>query len=391
MEFELAGHVRLTSSVADPAVRRAIAAEMDPYLPLAAADDDGTVGVRVLPRVALAELSTGEPAITELQLAAGDGFVTGSTDAVAYMLAGGLRASVPDALADDPASVRFDPGFPVRRLFRQIVRPALQLRALAAGSVAVHSAAVELDGAAILVAGWSESGKTETALAFAETGARFISDKWTLVAGGGDADGAPEATAAPFPINVGVRRWVLRYLPRLRDALPTRARAQLAAAGVAAAASSPIRGRRRLRGLAALVHDGAERAIALADRVGLAPSEVAAAYGHAPFRERLPIRLIVVLRTVPGTELSAASGDADRLSRRLAVSAVTERHAYHALRQRTAYATGAPADPAAAAALETERLRALLGAVPIVEVSAPFPTDPRRIVAAVAPWLDGRP
>jgi serine kinase of HPr protein (carbohydrate metabolism regulator) len=48
-------------------------------------------------------------------------------------------------------------------------------------AVAVHSAAVEMDGQAVLIAGWSESGKTETALALMEAGARFVSDKRTVL------------------------------------------------------------------------------------------------------------------------------------------------------------------------------------------------------------------
>src|SRR5204862_272952 len=75
-----------------------------------------------------------------------------------------------------------EPGFPIARAFGRVVRPTLQLAMLARGGAAVHSAAVELDGKAVLVAGWSESGKTETALALVEEGARFLSDKWTFVA-----------------------------------------------------------------------------------------------------------------------------------------------------------------------------------------------------------------
>jgi hypothetical protein len=381
MEFDLAGHVRLVLSTDDPGIRRAIAAEMDPYIPQAGTTEAGDA--ETAPSVVLAPIEPGEPAIAELQLGAGDGFVTGSADGALYLLTGDRRALVPDALADEPAVVRWDPDFPMRRLIRGIVRPALQLRALGGGSVALHAAAVERGGAAVLVAGWSESGKTETALALTEAGGRFLTDKWTLL--------GPDGTAAPFPVSVGVRRWALSYLPRLRDAVPGRARARLAVAGAAAAASRPIRGRRGLRGMAALLRDGTERAVALADRVALSPSEIAAAYGHEPIRSRVPVGLVVVLRTVPGSRISALPGDPVRLSRRLAVSAATERQAYHALRLRAAYASASTADPGTVAALEAERLRAMLSSVPLVEVSAPFPTDPRAVVDALAPWLPPRP
>ena len=385
MEFDLARHVRLHASLDVPQSLEAIEGEMDPYLALGVGDGAGGDGGT--PTVVLTHLHPDLPQLEELQLAAGDGLVTGAAGGDLYLLAGSLRARVPDAFADQPARIEFDPGFPIRRLFRQVVRPALQLRSLAGGSVACHAAAVERDGSAILVAGWSESGKTETALALVEAGAHFLSDKWTLLGPGEGAAGATGPTAAAFPISVGVRRWVLRYLPGLSRAIPRRARAQLVAARAAAVLSGPIRGRDRLRGVPAMLRDGAERAVALVDRVALSPSEIAAAYRHAPIRDRVPVGLVVVLRTVPGIRPSARPADPERISRRLAASAVTERQAYLALRQRAAYAAGS--DPAApsAAELEADRLRTMLANVPIVEVSTPFPADPRAVVEALDPWL----
>src|SRR5919202_225078 len=154
------------------------------------------------------------------------------------------------------------------------VAPALHAR----GAVAVHSAAVVVDGRAVLVAGWSESGKTETALALAERGAVFLSDKWTIV---GD-----DGTAAVFPIGVGVRGWVLDHLPRLRAALGATPRARLAIAGA---------GRAAARRLPAEGGDALGRLIGLADRVALAPSAVRRAYGTAAGPWRAPLRAVALL------------------------------------------------------------------------------------------------
>jgi hypothetical protein len=382
MTFDLAGHVRIVSTVSDDRTRSAIAAEMDPYEPA----DHGAAPVSP-PSVTLAQLDDANPSLDELQLAAGDGLVTGATGTGLFVLSGGHLASVPDALNDEPAEVRFSPGFPIRRLFRQVVRPALQLRALSTGSVAVHSAAVVRDGKAVLIAGWSESGKTETALALGEDGARFLSDKWTLVAGEVGVGQDRTASAAPFPISVGIRRWVLPFLPRLRAALPRRASLQLSAAGAAGFVSRPVRALRR-NGMAGLLAETADRAVALADRAALTPSEIAFAYGHAPIRERVQIGLVIVLRTVPGGDVTARDGDLQATVHRLSRSAVTERQAYFALRQRAAYGLGIPNEPSASAEQEIERLTDILQLVPIVEVSTPFPVDPRRTVAAVQPWLD---
>jgi hypothetical protein len=384
MDFDLAGHVRLAVRFDDRSVLDAIAAEMDPYAPGSPGDREGGVPA---PAVVLTAIEPGTPAPAELQLAAGDGFVTGSTGKDLYLLAGRSRARVPDAAAEEPAVVAFDRGFPVRQLFRHLVRPALQLRALAGGSLACHAAAVDWNGSAILVAGWSESGKTETALALAEAGGRFVSDKWTFLAMDPPGQDGASLHATPFPIGVGVRRWALQYLPHLRGAMPARTRLHVTAAGTAATISGPFRRREGLRGAAERVRERTERVVALADRVALAPSEIAAAYGHPPVHGRIRVGLVVVLRTVPGPGVRAEDGDIARLSRRLAASAVTERQGYFALRQRATFAIGSQVEVHALAMGEAARLQELLAGVPVVEVSAPFPTDPRAVVDALVPWL----
>jgi hypothetical protein len=319
----------------------------------------------------------------ELQHRTGDGLLTGWDGTTLYAMAGRRGASVPDAYLDEPARVKLETGFPVGRHFRQVVRPALQLRALASSTVAVHAAAVDTDEGAILVAGWSESGKTEAALALAEDGRRFLSDKWTLVTAG-------EPQAIGFPINVGVRRWALAYLPRLRGAMPRRARVQVAVAGAAAFVSSPVRALGRSGGGGPLAAT-AERAVALADRAALAPSELVRAYGHDPILRPRPVRLIVALRSVPGDTVRAVEPNLDELATRLAVTAAAERQTYWAYRERAAYAAARSDDGRGEViAAEISLLRALLDRVPSVEVEAPFPTDPRRVVAAAEPWLSGR-
>ncbi len=378
--FDLAGHVRLLVESRDPGLQAAISRHMDPF------PADSSLDGAEVPSLLIHELAAEPRAAIELQLAAGDGFVTASDGSALYVTAGGRQASVPDAVHDDAPRIGVQRGYPLSGLFRSVVRPSLQLRALSGGSVAVHAAAVAVDGRAVLVGGWSESGKTETALSLLEEGASFITDKWTFL--GGTGRGLAEdstVTASAFPISVGVRRWVLRYLPRLRSSLPARARAQLAAAGTYGVVTAPLR--RRQGGRLGTAAAGARRLGALADRVALTPTQIADAYGHRPVVERLPVALVAVLRTVPEGSVSVREADAGPVAQRLAASAVTERAAYHALRTRARYALATPADPWELAGRESARLEDLLARVTVVEVSAPFPTDPRRVAAALRPWL----
>ncbi len=245
----------------------------------------------------------------------------------------------------------------------------------------MHGTAVELDGAGLIVAGWSESGKTETALALMEAGARFLSDKWTVL--------GPDGTMSAFPVSVGVRRWVLPHLPRLRASLPVRSRAQLGAAAVADVSSRPLRTRARGR-LTGLAADAASHAVGLAGRTALSPSELRAAYGQEDDPARhVPVRCVALLTTVEGDDIAVTEADPDWAAMRLARSAAYERRPWFALQERARYA--APERPAEGPeeVIERERdlLRPALSEMRLVSVEAPFPVDPRRVADAVSPYL----
>jgi len=235
----------------------------------------------------------------------------------------------------------------------------------------VHSAAVETGGTGVVVAGWSESGRTETALALMEAGGRFVSDKWTIL--------GEDGTLACFPIGVGVRRWVLPYLPRLRAALPRPARAQLLAAGAAGRITRPLRGPASRGKVLTLAGDAAERAVGLADRAGLRPSELIEAYGHcAGGAPRTSLGLLVLLRTVPGPAVSAREVDGKWAAPRLARTAAFERRRLFELHQRARFAMPEheQLDMEATIGREQAFLSRVLARVRVIQVDAPFPTDP---------------
>ena len=374
MHFDLAGRAALATSSADEVAARYVRSQMDPFPPATSDQRDADVVI---------EERDHRPRFTDIHNPAGDGIVTASDGSGLSILHGGRSCQVPDPLAEGPARFVHEPGFPLWRIFGDLVRPALQLRLPPRGAVAVHSATVEVDGRGVMVAGWSESGKTETALALVEDGARFLSDKWTVL--------GPDSTLSAFPVGVGIRRWVLPYLPRLRSSLPPSSRAQLAAAGAARIVSRPLRKGRGPSRLAALAGQAAERTLALADRAALTPSELRRSYGQDgddPAR-RVPLSLLVLLTTVPGPEIEAHPADPEWAAARLARSALVERRRFFAVRDRARFA--APLSPGPApeeiAAREEEVLRGLLAGAAVIGVRAPFPVDPRRVAAAVARWV----
>ncbi|HEX5038605.1 MAG TPA: hypothetical protein VFW95_00540 [Candidatus Limnocylindria bacterium] len=371
--------VRLPDEVAievdgdDRFIARALA-ELDPYRPLVGGP---AAAPRAELRIRSIQAGRRERPV-ELQLLAGDGHVTAVGEREAWLLDGTLGCSIPREGAVQEVLV--ERGFSVGRAFRTVVRPALQLQIARGGGVVVHASSVEIGGRAVLVAGWSESGKTETALALVEGGARFQSDKWTILTSG--------SMAAAFPISLGVRGWVLPFLPRLRRGLPAGARAQLRLAAAGRVVTTPLRNWHGGGSAMQIVAGAVRKAVALGDRAALTPSALRAIYDDDEDPTRaIPIGAIVVLRTAPSGEVAVVPGDPERLSRRLAISAATERAAYLALKQRAAYARAEEWDIHALIERDRVALERELRRCPLFEVSAPFPGDPRAVAAAVSRHL----
>jgi hypothetical protein len=370
IRFDVAGVLSLGLSDDDSVTRRLVAAELDPFPPLPAAAEADLVLDRAL--------ASWQPALIDIHGLAADGSISASDGRSMYAVVEDRVASIPDPWRDDAVRFIYQPGFPVVRLFSSLIRPTIQVAMLLRDAATVHASSVEIDGSAILVAGWSESGKTETALALMERQAGFMSDKWTAV--------SIDGTAAPFPISIGVRRWVLPFLPTLRGAMPRRSSARFLAAGAARAVVTPIlrgRGRGRLTGLVAQT---ARQGLALADRVALSPSELRNVYGQRDdATRRLPIRMIVLLTTVPaGSGPRVRHADRDWMIERLVRAAAFERRAYFAWQERAAYALPSRStDPSDWIDRERRVLQQALGSVEFLHVEAPFPTDPRPVADIV--------
>ena len=108
---------------------------------------------------------------------AGDSQESEFSDSEFILRKGMMAISVPFASVGSGCVIGWSGGSGMRRLLIDYVRPALQISLLPKGRVALHSAAVALEGKGILLAGWAESGKTEATLGFLQAGAAFVSDK----------------------------------------------------------------------------------------------------------------------------------------------------------------------------------------------------------------------
>jgi hypothetical protein len=373
--YDVGGAMCIAIDAAVPTkVEAFVRTQMRPYAPCPEESGAGRADV-VLRR---SDQAAAVPLI-DIEGPTGDGLTTGFDGDRLHVLIGGRRCAVPDAMRDAPAVFDFEPGFPVGEVWAPFVKPVLSLAALRHGAVVVHATAVGVEGGAVLVAGWSESGKTEVGLALAERGATFVSDKWVLL--------GSDRTVAPFPATVGVRRWVLPYLPRLRAALPPLARAQLASARVAATVAAPFRGGGSanpvMREVSGMLAAGAD----LADRVSMTQDEVRRVYGFRGDSGRpLPLRAVVLLDRVPrGSGLSVRTADVEALARRLAISAAYERREYFSLASRAAFAGSAPGRVSVDEAIEQERsiIRRSLDGSALLEAETAFPADPRRLATAI--------
>jgi hypothetical protein len=374
LAWDLAGTASLALRDEDIGVRRMVGRAMRPYSPAR-----GRAGMTV---ELVRDPTIGRLPAVDILGPATDPVMTLSDGERIHLVVGGRRCSLPDAWRDDPIVFRYEPGFPLSRVMSSVVRPALQVALHRAGATTVHGSAVEVDGGAVLVAGWSETGKTEVALALVESGARFVSDKWSTIA----ADGR----VAAFPIGAGIRRWILPYAPALRSSLPRRGRLQFAAARLAAVVAAPVIALDGRGDAPSLVADVARRAVDLADRLPLGPSDLRHAYGQPDsVRRRAPLTAIVLLRAVGARRPPAlAPMSAARAVERLVRSAAFERRPFVALAERSSYAfpdeSTWPADWAADwAAEERARLRAIVASVPVYELTQPFPADPRPAAALI--------
>jgi hypothetical protein len=95
-----------------------------------------------------------------------------------------------------------------------------------------------------------------------------------------------------------------------------------------------------------------------------------------------------MLTTVSANEVSVRPAEIGWTAQRLARSAAYERRTLYELDARVRYARAdsGPSPLLGVPGIEADLLRDVLDGVQLLEVRAPFPTDPRRVADALAPW-----
>jgi hypothetical protein len=111
--------------------------------------------------------------------------------------------------------------------------PMLNATMLAKGWLPLHASGFVHAGVGVLATGWSKGGKTETLLAFAARGARYVADEWLYLAPGGTG-----MFGIPEPIRLW--SWHLASLPELRARVPRSERARLSVLGLVAGGMSKV-------------------------------------------------------------------------------------------------------------------------------------------------------
>jgi hypothetical protein len=110
----------------------------------------------------------------------------------------------------------------------------INMTALAKGALPLHASAFTYRGAGVLATGWAKGGKTETLLAFAARGARYVGDEWIYLTPDGGMHGVPE------PIRLW--HWHVAQLPELRAGLRPITRARLRALPFVASCATALAG-----------------------------------------------------------------------------------------------------------------------------------------------------
>jgi hypothetical protein len=259
---------------------------------------------------------------------------------------------------------------------------AINLTMLARGIVALHASAVEYEGSGVLATGWSKGGKTETLLALAANGGRYIGDEWVYLSADGDM-----MYGLPQPIRVW--DWHLEQLPQFRSALPRAARARISALKRLVNA---LEGRPWHRSVAPAERAGAlGKALEMLRRQLGADVSTKSLFGDNSRPARCSFDHLLFVGCHESPRVTVVSADPGEVASRMAASLQYERlpflRCYHKFR----FAFPNARNPLVERAEEMERagLQRALRGKPAHAVRHPYPIPIADLYRALVPLLDG--
>lgn len=255
----------------------------------------------------------------------------------------------------------------------------INMTALRHGVLPLHAAAFTYQGAGVLAMGWAKGGKTETLLAFAARGARYVGDEWVYLTRDGQMFGVPE------PIRLW--HWHVQQLAELRAGLPFGTRARLGVLPSAASAAASLAG--KLPGLPASV---LRRAAPVVRRQAYVQVPPATLFGADAIALQGRLDHVVLVTSHDRAEIELRPIDGASVAARMRASLAEERNPFLQMyRQfRFLFPDRRSSVVEEAAALERGLLDAVLGGRSAHQLSHPYPVRLEDLVPAVERILGHR-
>jgi hypothetical protein len=252
--------------------------------------------------------------------------------------------------------------------------PVLNLTVLANGALPLHAAAFEYEGAGIVATGWSKGGKTESLLAFAGRGARYVADEWAYIS----PDGR-RVYGIPEPVRLW--DWHLRQAAEYRRLIARRERVRLGVLRAAAATEGAVRALRRGRRGGAV-----DRVYSLVRNQLHVDAEPGRLFGERQPSTSFDRLFFLVTHDSPETVVEPIA--AENVARRMLFSLQYERldflGAY--LELRFAFPEALSRLIEDAQEIERERLLKVFADKPAYLVRHPYPTSLARLHEAMRPY-----
>jgi hypothetical protein len=253
----------------------------------------------------------------------------------------------------------------------------VNLTALARGVLPLHASAFVLHGQGVLATGWSKGGKTETLLALAGLGARYVGDEWVFLTSEGTMFGLPE------PIRLW--HWHLRQLPDVWSRLGWGTRLRLAGLSATADGARALGRRLRAGSAAGSVLRRAEPVLRRQAFRQIPPAELFG--GHIEAEADLDVLLFVTSHDRSWVEVTPVPSAT--VAARMRASLAEERAAFmaHYRQFRFAFPDRRSEVVERAPELEQALLDSRLGGLPAFQLGHPYPFDLTGLAGPVAALL----